>query len=79
MTPDYDPYEREVYVVNTRKDDKYWKDASGKTHHIKHMDIPHTEAVIRWLHKHGLIIPTALYDRYKERHKLVANEFEELK
>ena len=75
----YDDVEYEdsgCYVINTRKDDKYWKDAKGKTHYIKHMDIAHTEAVTRYLHKHGLVIPTALFERYKERHKEVINEFD---
>lgn len=67
-------------VCEPTVDDVIWIDAKGESHYIPDMDISYVEAVIRFLNKEGYrdSIPKALFDRYKERHIEVANEFEEI-
>ena len=66
---DYDRYDNNF--PKPTKDDHYWKDKRGKLHYIPKMDIAHCEAVGRWLHKEGLIIPDAIFTRFSERHKVL--------
>lgn len=63
-------------------EDKYWKDGKGKLHHIPHMKIEHVEACIRLLFNRGYKpeeIPKAFFKRYKQRHEIITNDFEDLK
>ena len=61
-------------------DDVVWIDRDNKQHYIPEMDIQYVEAVIRFLDKKGFRneIPKALFKRYKERHEVVADEFDSI-
>ena len=67
-----------VMNIHPSKDDKYWKDARGKLHHIEHMDARYAEACIRVCHANGSEIPDALMKRWRGRHKDNIAMFEEL-
>ena len=70
-----DEYQTNEVFSTPCKSDKYWQDANGKKHHIKHMDLAHCQSVVNMLGNHGLNIPTALLERINNGAK---NDFEEI-
>ena len=71
---------KELKTCKPHVDDLVWIDKDGLIHTISEMDISYVEAVIGFLDKKGYrnFIPNALFKRYKERHNIIANEFEEI-
>lgn len=61
-----------------QKDDKYWMDRKGDKHYIPEMHWQYAEACIRLCNNEGWEIPTALFDRWKQRHAIIREQFEEL-
>jgi hypothetical protein len=67
--------------IDVHANDTIWIDAKGVAHTIANMDIAYVEACLRFLNKHGVNkdnMPKALFERYAQRHEVIANEFEEL-
>ena len=72
---------REELLEIVHFDDEIWFDSKGKGHVIALMDIDYVEAVLRYLHNHGLHrseMPKALFTRFNQRHNMITNLVEDL-
>tara|TARA_R110000772_G_scaffold5454_5_gene19509 strand:+ start:601 stop:828 length:228 start_codon:yes stop_codon:yes gene_type:complete len=71
-------HDHDEYIPHV--DDVCWVDKKGTVYNIEDMDIAHVEACIRFLANKGFKaeIPKAFFKRFNERHKVLAEEFEDL-